>query len=57
MLKLAFLSLTNFSNFPNPRHPFKKVFITLIQQEEVVRVVIPIPWVWVSGYGYFIDYR
>lgn len=25
MLKLAFLSLTNFSNFLSPPHPFKKM--------------------------------
>lgn len=33
MLKPAFLSLINFSNFPTPPHSFKEFLITAIKQE------------------------
>lgn len=35
MLKLAFLSLITFSNFPTPPYPFKEFLIAPIQQKEV----------------------
>ena len=57
MLKLAFLSLTNFSNFPTPSHSFKEFLLPLFSRKKLWRVIIPIPWVPVSGYGYFINYR
>jgi hypothetical protein len=59
MLKPAFLSLANFST-PSP--PLKK-FIAPIKKNyfssrnKLWRVTILIPWVRVSGYGYFINYR
>ena len=34
MPKLAFLSLTNFANFPTPSHPFKELLIAPFQWEE-----------------------
>ena len=52
MLKLAFLSLTNFANFPAPPYPFFKKLSPLIR-----RAIIPIPLVWVFGNDYFINYR
>jgi hypothetical protein len=36
MLKLTFLSLTNFSNFPTPSGPFKEFLVTPTQQGEAM---------------------
>lgn len=36
-LKLAFLSLPSFSNFPTSLHPFREALITPIQQEEAMK--------------------
>lgn len=36
MLKLVFLSLTTFSNFLTPPHPFKEFPVAPVQQKEVI---------------------
>jgi hypothetical protein len=53
MLKLAFLSLTDFASFSNPPYPLKinYIFITPIQQEEAVESRHPYSlflgvWLW-----------
>jgi hypothetical protein len=64
----TFLSLSNFSNFPTPSYPFKGFvclfvlflflfYFTLFSRKNLWRIVILIPWAWVSGYGYFINCR
>lgn len=55
--KASFLKSNQSSNFPTPPHPFRGFLITVFSRRKLWRVVILIPWGWVSGNGYFINYR
>ena len=57
MHKLTFLNVTGLSNFPTSPHTLKKNSLPLFIRKKLWRAIILIPWAWVSGYGYFINYR